>query len=65
MHCYFCQQNKKEIDFKETADLNKFLSAAGKIKSRKKTNLCASHQRKLTKAVKRARFLALIPYIKL
>ncbi len=64
MHCYFCQQNKKQVDFKETQALNKFLSAAGKIKSRKKTNLCAQHQRKLTKAVKRARFMALIPYTK-
>jgi small subunit ribosomal protein S18 len=64
MHCYFCQKNIKEIDFKETAILEKFTSAAGKIKARKKTGLCSQHQRKLARAIKRARYLALLPYVK-
>jgi ribosomal protein S18 len=58
--CYFCQRNIKYIDFKETTLLKRFISASGKIKSRKKTGVCASHQRKLTRAIKRARQLALL-----
>lgn len=64
MHCYFCQRNIKEIDFRDTKTLEKFISAAGKIKARKKTNFCSLHQRKLAEAIKRARFLALLPYTK-
>jgi len=62
MSCYFCQRNIKEIDFKKIELLEKFLSGLGKIKSRKKTGVCASHQRKLAKAIKRARYLDLLPY---
>lgn len=64
MHCFFCQKGKKQVDFKDVAATSRFLSAAGKIKTRKKTGLCAQHQRNLTKAIKRARFLALLPYVK-
>jgi len=64
MHCYFCQRNKKGIDFKDTRSLYRFTSASGKIKARKKTKLCSYHQRKLAQAIKRARFLALLPFIK-
>jgi len=62
MACYFCQRNIKEIDFKETEVLKRFLSKQYKIKPRKKTGLCAKHQKQLARAVKRARFLALLPY---
>jgi len=64
MQCYFCQKNIDDIDFRETRTLERFISAAGKIKSRKKTHLCANHQRKIAKAIKRARYLALLPYSK-
>jgi len=60
--CYFCQKNIKEIDFKETGLLSKFISGLAKIKSRKKTGVCAFHQRKLARAIKRARYLGLLPY---
>jgi len=60
MECYFCQRNIKEIDFKETQLLRNFISASGKIKSKKRTGTCSSHQRKLTQAIKRARYLALL-----
>ncbi|KPJ57133.1 30S ribosomal protein S18 [Parcubacteria bacterium DG_74_2] len=60
MNCYFCQRNIKEIDSKEVLLLKRFLSSLGKIKGRKKTGLCASHQRKLAKAIKRARQLGLL-----
>ncbi|RLC39877.1 MAG: 30S ribosomal protein S18 [Candidatus Nealsonbacteria bacterium] len=64
MHCYFCQRNIKEIDYKDTKILSQFISLLGKIKPRKKTGLCSRHQRKLAQAIKRARFLALLPYVK-
>ncbi|MCL5010646.1 MAG: 30S ribosomal protein S18 [Patescibacteria group bacterium] len=64
MHCYFCQKNLKEIDFKETYILSRFTSLAGKIKVRKKTSFCANHQRKFSQAIKRARFLGLLPYVR-
>ena len=58
--CYFCQQNVKEIDFKDTQLLKKFINELGKIKSRRKTGLCKYHQRKIAQAVKRARHLGLL-----
>ena len=58
--CYFCQRNMREIDFKKTELLKKFISASCKIKSNEKTSLCSKHQRQLAKAVKRARFLGLL-----
>jgi len=64
MQCYFCQRNIKEIDFKEVKTLENFISAQGKIKPRKKTGLCAYHQRRVAKAIKRARILALLPFVK-
>jgi len=64
MHCYFCQRNIKEINFRDTKALENFTSALGKIRPRKKTGLCAYHQRRLGEAIKRARFLALLPYTK-
>lgn len=63
MPCYFCQRNIQEIDFKNTTLLSRFLSLSAKIKKKKKTGVCAKHQRKLKKAVKRARFLGLLPYL--
>lgn len=63
MPCHFCQKNVKEIDFKDTRTLNRFISGSGKIRSRKKTGVCSSHQRKLAQAIKRARFLALLSFV--
>ncbi|MFQ6049714.1 MAG: 30S ribosomal protein S18 [Candidatus Paceibacterales bacterium] len=62
MVCYFCQRNIKEIDFKNTELLKKFISGLGKIRAKKRTGVCASHQRKLAKAIKRARHLGVLPY---
>lgn len=62
MACYFCQKNVQDIDFKEVGLLKRFLSSLGKIKSRKKTGLCSLHQRRVAQAIKRARFLGLLPY---
>jgi len=60
MDCYFCQRNINEIDFKDTGLLYKFISGLGKIKARKRTGVCSKHQRKLTRAIKRARHLGLL-----
>ena len=60
MECYFCQRNIKDIDFKNTQLLRKFISGSGKVKPKKRTGICSSHQRKLARAVKRARSLALL-----
>lgn len=62
MACYFCQKNIQEIDFKNAELLKKFVSGLAKIKSKEKTGVCAGHQRKLAKAIKRARYLGLLPY---
>ncbi len=64
MPCYFCQRNIKEIDWKNVRVLSRFLSAGGKIKPKRKTGLCAKHQRQLKRAVKKARIMALLPFVK-
>jgi small subunit ribosomal protein S18 len=60
--CFFCQRNLNEIDFKNTQVLEKYISGLGKIKSRKRTFLCAKHQRMLTNAIKRGRYLGILPF---
>jgi len=62
MACYFCQRNIKDIDFKDIETLKRFISGLGKIRAKKRTGVCASHQRKLARAIKRARILGLLPY---
>ncbi len=64
MPCYFCQRNIKEIDWKNVRVLSRFLSAGGKIKPKRKTGLCSKHQRQLKRAVKKARIMALLPFVK-
>ncbi len=59
--CPFCA-DKSVIDYKDITKLRKFVSERGKIEPRRRTGVCAKHQRSLALAVKRARFLALLPY---
>ena len=61
--CAFCSEKVTEIDYKDIARLKKFVSERSKILPRRITGNCAKHQRALTTAVKRARHIALIPYI--
>lgn len=61
--CYFSQNNIKHIDYKDTDILSKFINPYGRMLSRKKTGITAKNQRKLATAVKRARFMALLPYV--
>ncbi len=62
--CFFCSQNMKEIDYKETELLKKFVSSQSKIIDPRHTGVCAKHQRKLSEAIKRARFLGLLAFTK-
>ncbi len=61
--CYFSQNNIKHIDYKEVDLLKKFLNPHARMLSRKKTGVTAKNQRKLAEAVKRARFLGLLPFV--
>ena len=60
--CFFCQY-KLEPSFKDTENLEKFLSPRRKLLSRDRTRSCAKHQRKLSKEIKYARYLAIISYV--
>ena len=61
--CRFCERNTRDIDYKDVDILKKYILDRGKISPRRMTGNCAFHQRKLTTAIKRARLLALLPYI--
>ena len=61
--CIFCADKITEIDYKDTVRLRKMISERGKILPRRTTGTCAMHQRQLTTAIKRARHLALLPYV--
>ena len=62
--CYFCQNNVEKIDYKDINLLQRFFSTYCRIKPRKKTGVCNKHQRKLSQAIKNARFMAILPYIR-
>jgi small subunit ribosomal protein S18 len=61
--CRFCEENELYIDFKDDKRLLRFTTEQGKIIPRRTSGTCARHQRMLTTAIKRARHLALIPYV--
>lgn len=61
--CAFCVDKVEHIDYKDVNKLKKFITEKGKILPRRQTGTCAAHQRELTVALKRARFMALIPYV--
>ncbi|MHC4087780.1 MAG: 30S ribosomal protein S18 [Planctomycetota bacterium] len=60
--CRFCRNGVKYIDYKDISTLQKLLTNRGKIYSRKRSGNCAGCQRKAKKAIKRARYIALLPY---
>ncbi len=60
--CNFCADRDLTIDYKEPLKLRRYISERAKILPRRVTGTCASHQRTLTTAIKRARYLALLPY---
>ena len=61
--CNFCADKVEFIDYKDAVKLHKYLSERSKILPRRITGTCAKHQRELTEAIKRARHIAVIPYI--
>jgi small subunit ribosomal protein S18 len=61
--CHFCRDKVDQIDYKDFQSLRRFLSDRGKIRSRRITGACRRHQNQLATAVKRARELALLPYV--
>jgi small subunit ribosomal protein S18 len=62
--CIFCADKVDFIDYKDYAKLGKFISESGKILPRRISGTCAKHQRELNTAIKRARQVALLPYVK-
>lgn len=61
--CYFSQQNIKHIDYKDTEILKKFINPHGRMIARKRTGISAKYQRQLATAIKRARFMGLLPFV--
>jgi len=61
--CQHCRDKIEQVDYKDVATLRKFISEKGKIRSRRITGACRRHQSQIARAVKRARELALLPYV--
>jgi small subunit ribosomal protein S18 len=61
--CPYCKDKVEQVDYKDIATLRRFVSERGKIRSRRITGACRRHQNQLATAVKRARELALLPYV--
>lgn len=61
--CQFCVDKCQYIDYKDTVRLRRFMSERSKILPRRTTGVCAAHQRQLMTAIKRARQIALLPYV--
>ena len=61
--CIFCTNKSEIIDYKDAGKLRNFVSTRGKIEPRRRSGTCAKHQRALATAIKRARHLALLPYV--
>ena len=61
--CQFCADKTEVIDYKDVDKLKKYVTERGKILPKRITGTCAIHQREVTKAIKRARIVALLPYV--
>jgi small subunit ribosomal protein S18 len=64
INCYFCSQNLNQVDYKDIEILKRFVSGQAKIIDPKHTNVCARHQRLLSQAIKRARLMGLLPFVR-
>ena len=60
--CQFCADKAENIDYKDVDKLKKYVTDRGKILPKRVTGTCAIHQRDVTRAIKRARIVALLPY---
>jgi len=63
-YCRFCREKNRSIDYKDLKTLERLISERGRILPTKITGTCSKHQRNVAVAVKRARFLALLPYVR-
>ena len=61
--CFLCKDKVREVDYKNINQLRRYLSERGKIRNRRMTGACRRHQRQIAVAVKRAREMALLPYV--
>jgi small subunit ribosomal protein S18 len=61
--CFFCKEKVEEVDYKNYNQLRRYISEKGKIRSRRITGACRRHQRQVAVAIKRAREMALLPYV--
>jgi ribosomal protein S18 len=62
--CQFCAEKNHEIDYKDVDTLSKYITDRGKILPKRVTGTCAVHQRQIASAIKRARVVALLPYVR-
>jgi small subunit ribosomal protein S18 len=62
-NCHFCKDKVEEVDYKNVNQLRRYISEKGKIRSRRITGACRRHQNQLSVAIKRAREMALLPYV--
>lgn len=61
--CRFCSDEVEYIDYKDLSTLRRYITDKGKIRTKRSTGTCAKHQRRLARAIKRARYMALLPYV--
>ncbi|HBH71258.1 MAG TPA: 30S ribosomal protein S18 [Candidatus Yonathbacteria bacterium] len=61
--CYFTTNNVKQIDYKDVDILKKFLTPHARMITGERTGVCAKHQRQLSSAIKRSRFMGLLPFV--
>lgn len=62
-NCYFCENGVERFDYKDVILLRKFINTVGKIIPSKRTGTCAKHQRSLSRSIKRARIIGLLPFV--
>lgn len=62
--CMFCSQDIKEIDYRNVEMIRRFVSGQAKIVDPRHTGVCAKHQRKLARGIKRARIMGLLPFVR-
>lgn len=61
--CHYCVHHKIEVDYKDVEALERFISSFKKIAPRRRSGLCAAHQRKVSRAIKQARIAGLLPFL--
>jgi len=61
--CVYCVEKERKVDYKDAQTLRRFISQRAKIFKPKRTGICSKHQRQVANAIKRARFMALLPYV--